>query len=38
VYVDYSPTTEDRHFADHCPEAPEKLKQAALATLAKRGA
>jgi hypothetical protein len=38
VYVEYSPEIVDRHFADHCPEAPEKLKQAALATLAKRGA
>ena len=38
VYADYSPEIQARHFADHCPEAPEKLKQAALATLAKRGA
>ena len=37
-YVEYNPRIEDQHFADHCPEAPEKLKQAALATLAKRGA
>jgi len=38
VYADYSPEIQARHFADHCPEAPEKLKQAALATLAKRRA
>jgi hypothetical protein len=37
-YVEYNPRIEDQHFAHHCPEAPEKLKQAALATLAKRGA
>ena len=38
VYVEHSPATEDRHFAHDCPGAPEKLKQASLARLAKRGA
>ena len=38
VYVEYSPATEDRLFAYDCPGAPEKLKQAALARLAKRRA
>jgi len=37
-YAEYSPEIEARHFAHHCPEAPEKLKQASLAGLAKRGA
>jgi len=38
VYVNYCLETEDQHFAYHCPEPPEKLKQAALASLAKRRA
>ena len=37
-YVEYSPEIEDRHFANYCPGAPEKLKQASLAGLAKRRA
>jgi len=36
VYLHYSPEIEDRHFADHCPEAPEKLKESARAKLASR--
>ena len=35
-YVEYSPEIENRHFAFHCPGAPDKLKQASLANLAKR--
>jgi len=35
-YVEYSPEIQDRHFAYHCPGPPEKLKQAALASLAQR--
>jgi hypothetical protein len=38
VYAEYSPEIQDRHFAYHCPGAPEKLKQTSLARLAKRGA
>ena len=38
MYVEYSTEIEDRHFAYYCPEVPEKLKQPALASLAKRGA
>jgi hypothetical protein len=38
VYVEYRPEIQDRHFAFHCPGAPEKLKQASLAGLAKRRA
>jgi len=37
-YVEYNPKIENRHFAYHCPGAPEKLKQASLARLAKRRA
>ena len=37
-YVEYNPKIENRHFAFHCPGAPERLKQASLARLAKRGA
>jgi len=35
-YVEYSPEIENRHFAYDCPGAPDKLKQASLANLAKR--
>jgi hypothetical protein len=38
VYTEYSPKIENRHFAYHCPGAPEKMKQASLAGLAKRRA
>ena len=38
VYVEYTPEIEGRHFAYDCPGAPEKLKQTALASLAKRRA
>jgi hypothetical protein len=38
VYAEYGPEIQDRHFAYHCPGAPEKLTQASLANLAKRGA
>jgi hypothetical protein len=38
VYAEYSPKNENRHFAHHCPNAPAKLKNAALARLAKRRA
>jgi hypothetical protein len=34
VYVDYNPTTEDQHFARHCPDAPQELKNSARARLA----
>jgi hypothetical protein len=27
-YVEYNPEIEDHHFAYHCPEAPENLRQA----------
>ncbi len=37
VYANYTPELEDRHFANHCPEAPETVKEAARARLAKRG-
>ena len=36
VYVEYTPKIADKHFAHHCPGAPDKLKQASLARLAKR--
>jgi len=35
-YVEYNPKIEDQHFAYDCPEPPEKLRQAALASLTKR--
>jgi hypothetical protein len=31
VYANYTPELEDRHFANHCPDAPETLKEAARA-------
>jgi hypothetical protein len=34
-YADYSPKIEAEHFAKHCPEAPEELKETARARLAK---
>jgi hypothetical protein len=37
VYVDYSPTTEDQHFARHCPDAPQALKDSARKRLAGEG-
>jgi hypothetical protein len=36
VYANYTPELEHRHFANHCPDAPETLKEAARARLAKR--
>ena len=36
-YVVYSARLEDEHFAHHCPDAPQTLKEAARARLAKRG-
>jgi hypothetical protein len=33
VYADWSPKLQDRHFAQHCPGAPEALKQAARASF-----
>jgi hypothetical protein len=36
VYVEYTRTTEDQHFAYHCPEAPQELKDSARARLAAR--
>ena len=38
TYTDFKPETEDWHFAHDCPEAPEELKQAALARLEKGSA
>jgi hypothetical protein len=35
-YADYSPKIEAEHFAHHCPEAPEQLKESARARLAGR--
>jgi hypothetical protein len=35
VYKVYSPAIENQHFAHHCPEAPEQLKESARARLAK---
>jgi len=37
VYANYTPEIEGRHFANHCPAAPESLKEAARARLAKLG-
>jgi hypothetical protein len=34
VYLDYSPTTEDQHFARYCPDAPQQLKDSAMARMA----
>ena len=36
-YADYSPKIESEHFAQHCPGAPEELKESSLTRLAKRG-
>ena len=36
VYTEYTPAIQDDHFAHHCLEAPTKLKEVALASLAKR--
>jgi hypothetical protein len=36
VYADFSPLTEDQHFAHHCSEAPEELRSAASARSTKR--
>jgi len=33
-YVEYNPTTEDQHFAHHCPEAPQELRESARKRLA----
>jgi hypothetical protein len=38
VYADHSPEIQARHFVDHCPGAPDELKKAERARLAKRGA
>jgi hypothetical protein len=38
VYSDYSPLIQARHFADHCPGAPEGLKESERAWLEKRRA
>lgn len=35
VYANYTPEIENRHFANHCPDAPETVKQAARARLRK---
>ena len=35
VYVDYNRQTENEHFANHCPRAPEQLKESARKRLAK---
>ena len=35
VYANYTPEIENRHFANHCPGAPETVKQAARARLRK---
>jgi len=37
VYANYTPELENRHFANHCPDAPETFKEAARARLANRG-
>jgi hypothetical protein len=34
VYVEYNPTTEDQHFAHHCPDAPQELRESARNRLA----
>lgn len=36
VYANYTPELENRHFANHCPDVHETLKEAARARLAKR--
>jgi hypothetical protein len=36
VYANYTPALQDQHFANHCPDAPETLKESARARLAKR--
>jgi len=36
VYATYTPELENRHFANHCPDAPETVREAARARLAKR--
>jgi hypothetical protein len=36
VYAKYTPEFANRHFANHCPAAPETLKKAATARLANR--
>jgi len=33
VYANYTPELQDRHFANHCPDAPETLKQSARTRL-----
>jgi hypothetical protein len=33
IYANYTPELEDRHFAYHCPDAPETLREAARARL-----
>lgn len=35
-YADYNRQTENDHFANHCPHAPEQLKDSARKSLAKR--
>jgi hypothetical protein len=34
-YAEYTAEAENQHFAHHCPEAPEELKESARARLAK---
>jgi hypothetical protein len=36
VYAIYTPELQDHHFANHCPEAPATLREAARGRLAKR--
>jgi len=36
VYANYTPALENRHFANHCPDVPETVREAARARLAKR--
>jgi hypothetical protein len=36
VYAEYTPSLQDWHFANHCPVAPETLKEAARTGLCKR--
>jgi len=36
VYATYTPELQDRHFANHCPDAPDTLRESARARLAKR--
>lgn len=33
VYANYTPEIQDRHFAYHCPDAPEELKESAIQRL-----